>query len=29
MTHPNVLATLESIRPAARKRIEEIAPVFC
>jgi len=30
MTHPNVLATLESISPAARKRIEEgIAPVFC
>jgi hypothetical protein len=30
MTHPNVLATLESIRPTARKRIEEeIAPVFC
>jgi hypothetical protein len=30
MTHPEVLATLESIRPAARKRIEEeIAPVFC
>ena len=30
MTHPEVLATLESIRPVARKRIEEeIAPVFC
>ena len=29
MTHPNVLAALESIRPAARKRIEEdIAPMF-
>jgi hypothetical protein len=30
MTHPEFLATLESIRPASRKRIEEeIAPVFC
>jgi hypothetical protein len=29
MIHPNFLATLERIRPAARKRIEEIAPIFC
>lgn len=29
MTHPNFLATLERLSPAARKRIEEIAPVFC
>jgi len=30
MTHPNFLATLEGIRPSARKRIEEeIAPIFC
>src|SRR5499426_3871475 len=29
MTHERVLATLESLSPAARKRIEEIAPVFC
>jgi hypothetical protein len=30
MTHPNFLATLETIRPAARKRIEEeVAPNFC
>jgi hypothetical protein len=30
MTHPEFLATLESIRQTARKRIEEeIAPVFC
>jgi hypothetical protein len=30
MTHPEVLATLENIRPAARKRIEEeVAPIFC
>jgi hypothetical protein len=29
MTHERVLATLESLSPAARKRIEEIAPAFC
>jgi len=29
MTHPNVLSSIESISPAARKQIEEIAPVFC
>jgi hypothetical protein len=30
MTHPEFLATLESIRQTARKRIEEeIAPIFC
>jgi hypothetical protein len=29
MTHERVLATLESLSPAARTRIEEIAPTFC
>lgn len=29
MTHERVLATLESLSPAARRRIEEIAPAFC
>ncbi|HYP49720.1 MAG TPA: hypothetical protein VEQ34_02175 [Pyrinomonadaceae bacterium] len=29
MTHPKFLATLEKLSPAQRKRIEEIAPVFC
>ena len=29
MTHPNFLATVESLRPAARARFEEIAPTFC
>jgi hypothetical protein len=29
MTHERVLATLEALSPAARKRIEEVAPVFC
>ena len=29
MTHQNFLGTLERLNPAARKRIEEIAPVFC
>jgi hypothetical protein len=29
MTHERVLATLESLSPVARKRIEEIAPAFC
>ena len=29
MTHENFLGTLERILPAARKRIESIAPAFC
>jgi hypothetical protein len=29
MTHPNFLATLDNLRPEARKRVEEIAPAFC
>jgi hypothetical protein len=29
MTHPNFLATLEALRPAARRRIEQVAPAFC
>lgn len=29
MTHPNFLATLESLLPEARKRVEQIAPAFC
>ncbi|MGE0884285.1 MAG: hypothetical protein AB7P14_12130 [Blastocatellales bacterium] len=29
MTHEQVLATLESLSPAARKRVEEVAPAFC
>src|SRR5262249_25721879 len=29
MTHPKFLATLERLQPVARKRVEEIAPVFC
>jgi hypothetical protein len=29
MTHPNFLATLESLQPAARQRIEQVAPAFC
>jgi hypothetical protein len=29
MTHPNFLATVEEINPAARKQIEEMAPAFC
>lgn len=29
MTHQNFLGTLERLNPVARKRIEEIAPVFC
>lgn len=29
MTHANVLATLEKISPAARTRIESVAPAFC
>jgi hypothetical protein len=29
MTHPNFLATVEAIKPQARKQIEEVAPLFC
>ena len=30
MTHPNFLATVERLMPAARKRLEEeVAPMFC
>ncbi|HEX9004145.1 MAG TPA: hypothetical protein VGB07_29805 [Blastocatellia bacterium] len=29
MTHPNFLATLERLSPALRRRIEEVAPIFC
>jgi len=29
MTHPNFLATVEGIKPAARKQIEAMAPAFC
>ena len=29
MTHPRFLATLEKIQPAARTRLEQIAPAFC
>jgi hypothetical protein len=29
MTHPNFLATLGEMMPEARKRIEQISPVFC
>ena len=29
MTHPNFLATVEEIKPEARKQIEQMAPVFC
>jgi hypothetical protein len=29
MTHPNFLATVESIKPEARQQIEEMAPMFC
>jgi hypothetical protein len=29
MTHPRFLATLEKLSPAQRKRIEDVAPVFC
>jgi hypothetical protein len=29
MTHPNFLATVEAIKPEARKQIEEMAPMFC
>jgi hypothetical protein len=29
MTHPNFLATVEGIKPEARKQIESMAPAFC
>jgi hypothetical protein len=29
MTHPNFLGTVETIKPEARKEIEEMAPAFC
>jgi hypothetical protein len=29
MTHKNFLSTLEDLNPAARRKIEEIAPAFC
>lgn len=29
MTHERVLATLESLSPAARKRVEQVSPAFC
>jgi hypothetical protein len=29
MTHPNFLATVEEIKPEARKQIEQMAPAFC
>src|SRR5688572_15706677 len=29
MTHPNFLATVEAIKPDARKQIQEMAPAFC
>src|SRR5215468_11046323 len=29
MTHPNFLSTLERLSPALRKRLEQVAPVFC
>ena len=29
MTHEQVLATLEGLGPAARRRVEEVAPAFC
>jgi hypothetical protein len=29
MTHPNFLATVEAIKPAARRQIEQMAPAFC
>jgi len=29
MTNPNFLATVEAIKPEARKQIEEMAPAFC
>ena len=29
MTHPQVLATLKRLSPAARRRVADIAPAFC
>jgi hypothetical protein len=29
MTHPNVLRTLQALSPAARERVEQVAPAFC
>jgi hypothetical protein len=29
MTHTNFLATVEGIKPEARKQIEAMAPAFC
>ena len=29
MTHPNFQATLQSLRPELKERVEEIAPLFC
>ena len=29
MTHPNFLATVQSIKPEAREQIEQMAPMFC
>jgi hypothetical protein len=29
MTHPKFVETLEYLNPEQKKRIEEIAPVFC
>ena len=29
MTHGNFLGTLERLGPAARARVEEVAPAFC
>ncbi|MGH9900356.1 MAG: hypothetical protein ACRD68_00795 [Pyrinomonadaceae bacterium] len=29
MTHPNFLTTLQGLSPAARERVEQIAPMFC
>jgi hypothetical protein len=29
MTHPNFVATLHSLSPAAPERVEQIAPQFC
>jgi hypothetical protein len=29
MTHPNFLAKVETIKPEARKQIEEMATAFC
>lgn len=29
MTHPNFLATIGKLSPASRKRLEDVAPLFC